>query len=154
MSKKDWREKYRSLFSFEGASLQKRRKNPVVMALRTHLFPYRTQKLSSIASMVLGGRPPGRVDRCRIISIRKRKHSRIAQSAEHLTVNQREPSPTACSARRKEGEDAPQHSELSHESDENELMLQAGPLVEPDCLRCKEEGGRGCAATLRIKSRT
>ena len=44
-------------------------RNPVVMALRTHLFPYRTQKLSSIASMVLGGRPPGRVDRCRIISI-------------------------------------------------------------------------------------
>ena len=57
------------------------------MALRTHLFPYRTQKLSSIASMVLGGRPPGRVDRCRIISIQKRKYSRIAQSAEHLTVN-------------------------------------------------------------------
>ena len=24
--------------------------------------------------------------------------------------------------------------------------------TEPDCLRCKEEGGRGCGATQRIKS--
>ena len=52
------------LFSFEGTP--QREINPVVIALRFHLFPYRTQKLSSIASMVLGGRPPGRVERCRI----------------------------------------------------------------------------------------
>ena len=44
----------------------------------------------------------------------------------NLTVNQREPSLTACGARRKEGEDAPQHSELSCDSDDNEVMLQAG----------------------------
>ena len=45
-----------TLFSFEGTNLRERKeKNPVVMALRIHLFPYRTQKLSSIASMVLGG---------------------------------------------------------------------------------------------------
>ena len=50
-------------------------------------------------------------------------------SLDKKTVNQREPSPTACGARRKEGEDVPQHSELSHECDENEVMLQAGPLV-------------------------
>ena len=31
------------------------------MALGIHLFPYRTQKLSLITLMVLGGRPPGRV---------------------------------------------------------------------------------------------
>ena len=60
------------------------------MALRTHLFPYRTQKLSSIASMVLGGWPPGRVERCRIISFHLYLiYSSIAQLAEHLTVNQR-----------------------------------------------------------------
>ena len=94
----------------------------------------------------------------------KIKYSRIAQSAEHLTVNQRvvgssptaratkkerymrfffcgsfnlvcvnnlinsqvnqrEPSLTAAGGRRKEGEDAPQHIELSHECDENEMML-------------------------------
>ncbi len=63
------------LFSFEGVTLKGRKKNPVAMALRNHLYPYRTQKLSSIALMVLGGRPPGRVERCRI------KYSSIAQLA-------------------------------------------------------------------------
>ena len=33
----------------------------VMMAWGIHLFPYRTQKLSLITLMVLGGRPPGRV---------------------------------------------------------------------------------------------
>ena len=33
----------------------------VIIAKRIHLFPYRTQKLSSLAAMVLGGQPPGRV---------------------------------------------------------------------------------------------
>ena len=33
----------------------------VIIAKRIHLFPYRTQKLSSLALMVLGGRLPGRV---------------------------------------------------------------------------------------------
>ena len=36
------------------------------MALRTHLFPSRTQKLSSIAPKVLGWTRPGRLGRCRI----------------------------------------------------------------------------------------
>ena len=66
------------------------KKNPVAIALRNHLFPYRTQKLSSIASMVLGGRPPGRVERCRISFFKKEtQNASIAQLAEHLTVNQR-----------------------------------------------------------------
>ena len=39
---------------------------PVVMAKGSHLFPYRTQKLSLSAPMVLGWRRPGRVGRCRI----------------------------------------------------------------------------------------
>ena len=39
---------------------------PVTMAKGIHLFPYRTQKLSLSAPMVLGWRRPGRVGRCRI----------------------------------------------------------------------------------------
>ena len=38
---------------------------PVMIAKRTHPFPYRTRKLSSFASMILGGRLPGKVERCR-----------------------------------------------------------------------------------------
>ena len=41
--------------------------NVVIIAKRIHLFPYRTQKLSSLAAMVLGGRPPGRVARSHVI---------------------------------------------------------------------------------------
>ena len=39
---------------------------PVIMAVRTHLFPFRTQKLSLLAPKVLVGRPTGRIGRCRI----------------------------------------------------------------------------------------
>ena len=35
------------------------------MAARVHLFPFRTQKLSSFASKILGGQLPGKIDRCR-----------------------------------------------------------------------------------------
>ena len=45
-----------------------RKNNVVIIAKRIHLFPYRTQKLSSLAAMVLGGRPPGRVARSHVIS--------------------------------------------------------------------------------------
>ena len=38
---------------------------PVTMAKGIHLFPYRTQKLSLSAPMVLGWTRPGRVGRCR-----------------------------------------------------------------------------------------
>ena len=38
----------------------------VTIARRIHLFPYRTQKLSSLALMILGGRLPGKVGRCRL----------------------------------------------------------------------------------------
>ena len=34
------------------------------MAEGIHLFPYRTQKLSLLTPMVLGGRPPGRLGSC------------------------------------------------------------------------------------------
>ena len=36
----------------------------VTMAEGIHLFPYRTQKLSLLTPMVLGGRPPGRLGSC------------------------------------------------------------------------------------------
>ena len=41
-------------------------KYAVTIAGRPHLFPYRTQKLSSLALMILGGRPPGKAGRCRL----------------------------------------------------------------------------------------
>jgi hypothetical protein len=37
----------------------------VTIAKRIHLFPSRTQKLSSFAPKILGGRLPGRIGRCR-----------------------------------------------------------------------------------------
>ena len=44
------------------------KRNVVIIAKRIHLFPFRTQKLSSLAAMVLGGRPPGRIARSHVIS--------------------------------------------------------------------------------------
>ena len=41
--------------------------NPVTIARRSHLFPSRTQKLSSLAPMILGGKLPGKVGRCRFL---------------------------------------------------------------------------------------
>jgi hypothetical protein len=39
---------------------------PAVIAAGRHLFPFRTEKLSPPAPMVLGGKPPGRVGRRRL----------------------------------------------------------------------------------------
>src|SRR6476646_249784 len=50
------------LSSFEGIILQKN--SLEAMAKRSHPFPYRTRKLSSLAPMVVGGSPPVRVGRC------------------------------------------------------------------------------------------
>ena len=64
---------------------------PVTIAKGFHLFPSRTQKLSPSASMVLGWRRPGRVDRCRI-PIGKANAFPIFLSssmAEHPAVNRR-----------------------------------------------------------------
>ena len=46
----------------------RRKENPVTIAGRLHLFPSRTQKLSSLAPMILGGKLPGKVGRCRFFS--------------------------------------------------------------------------------------
>ena len=42
------------------------KQDPVSIARMLHLFPSRTQKLSSSAPMVLGGQLPGRVGPCRL----------------------------------------------------------------------------------------
>ena len=39
----------------------------MTIARRSHLFPSRTQKLSSLAPMILGGKLPGKVGRCRFL---------------------------------------------------------------------------------------
>src|SRR5215213_11977299 len=51
-----------------------------VIAAGVHLFPFRTEKLSPPAPMVLGGQPPGRVGRRRI-------SSRAARAALFLSPN-------------------------------------------------------------------
>ena len=50
----------------QGASLENLIPFPVAMAKGSHLFPYRTQKLSPSAPMVLGWTRPGRIGRRRI----------------------------------------------------------------------------------------
>ena len=51
------------------------------MTVRIHLFPFRTQKLSSLVPTILGGKLPGKIGRCRLI------YSSLAQSVERVTVN-------------------------------------------------------------------
>ena len=41
--------------------------NGVIIARRIHLFPFRTQKLSSLALKVLGGKLPGRIRHSHVI---------------------------------------------------------------------------------------
>ena len=67
------------LYSFEGAT--NTFTNPVAIAEWIHLFPSRTQSLSTHTSKVLGWRRPGRIESCWF-------HSSIAQLVERLTVNQ------------------------------------------------------------------
>ena len=55
----------------------------VPIAMRVHPFPSRTRKLSSSASKILGGKLPGKIERC------QHKYSSIAQSVEHAAVNRR-----------------------------------------------------------------
>ena len=49
-------------FSFESIISN----NMVTIARRIHLFPFRTQKLSSLALKVLGGKLPGRIGRSHV----------------------------------------------------------------------------------------
>ena len=82
--------------------------NVVIIAKRIHLFPFRTQKLSSLALMVLGGQLPGRVRRSHVYGplVKRSRHrpftavtgvrfpygspfpGTIAQLGEHLPYKQ------------------------------------------------------------------
>ena len=78
-----------------------------VFSQRVHLFPFRTQKLSSAEATILAWRRAGKIAHCqhrtaklnislavsfiytvRLISKPTEVYSSLAQSVEHLTVNQ------------------------------------------------------------------
>ena len=67
----------------------------MLMTMRSHLFPFRTQKLSSFVPKILGGRLPGKIGRCRYLNMDDSYqdhpyiYSSIAQLAEHAAVNRR-----------------------------------------------------------------
>ena len=58
---------------------------------RVHLFPFRTQKLSSVVLTILGWRRPGKISTRQHLrlefSLWPLSHSSIAQLAEHAAVN-------------------------------------------------------------------
>ena len=64
------------------------------MTVRSHLFPFRTQKLSSLVPKIVGWTRPVKIGRCRLLSpIRLLKpqsdgHAPLAQLVEQLTLNQ------------------------------------------------------------------
>ena len=64
------------------------------MTVRPHLFPFRTQKLSSLVPKIVGWTRPVKIGRCRLLSsIRLLKpqpdgHAPLAQLVEQLTLNQ------------------------------------------------------------------
>ena len=53
----------------------------VMIAMRFHLFPCRTQKLSSLAPKILGWQRPGKIGS-------RRYYAPLAQMVEQLTLNQ------------------------------------------------------------------
>ena len=56
----------------------------VVIAAGLHLFPFRTEKLSPPAPMVLGGQPPGRVGRRRLFDEGPRKRPFVSLGRSEL----------------------------------------------------------------------
>src|SRR5690242_12374482 len=68
-----------ALCSFEGPGGAVSRVFPVALARGKHLFPFRTEKLSPSAPMVLGSQGPGRVGRRRFLS--RSGRPRAARSA-------------------------------------------------------------------------
>ena len=57
--------------SRRGKALTAEYGNPVAIAKRIHLYPSRTQKLSSLALKILGGQPPGKLGRRRFFFLRR-----------------------------------------------------------------------------------
>ena len=51
------------LFNFQGVRLLERKKL-VLQTQRVHLFPFRTQKLSSAVAKILCGKPHGKIAQC------------------------------------------------------------------------------------------
>ena len=111
-SRLDQREEFlhsHSLFNFEG--IARYFPKSVLIAMRTHLFPYRTQKLSSSVSKILGWRRPGKIERRRHKAkkpgiglfwyfsfesfheaerphrMKRKRYSSLAQSVERSAVN-------------------------------------------------------------------
>ena len=83
----------------EKRSLTLVRQWPVSMTVRFHLFPFRTQKLSSLVPKIVGWRRPVKIGRCRLLlknSLRAERKARpgdclyapLAQLVEQLTLNQ------------------------------------------------------------------
>ena len=60
---------------------------PVIMAMRTHLFPFRTQKLSSSTAKVLDHPRSGRIASCRISKM-KHPHSWVFYFLTQLAIRQ------------------------------------------------------------------
>ena len=57
----------------EEATDEKVNKFLVIMMTRVHLFPYRTQKLSSFMPKILAGYPAGKIGRCQIFFMPKNR---------------------------------------------------------------------------------
>ena len=53
----------------EKRSLTLVRQWPVSMTVRFHLFPFRTQKLSSLVPKIVGWRRPVKIGRCRLLEM-------------------------------------------------------------------------------------
>ena len=71
---------------------------PVSMTVRFHLFPFRTQKLSSLVPKIVGWKRPVKIGRCRLLKTqppgrangpaRGCLYAPLAQLVEQLTLNQ------------------------------------------------------------------
>ena len=62
----------------------------VLMTVRVHLFPSRTQQLSSLVPTILGWKRPGKIGRRQhklVFAIVKATYCSLAQSVERMTVN-------------------------------------------------------------------
>src|SRR3954447_3187839 len=90
------------LWSFEGArasdSAAARLTTWAVIATGKHLFPFRTEKLSPLAPMVLGEQSPGRVGRRPFLRVRPREGPHVVQrkrttSATSIERSRQEPAP-------------------------------------------------------------
>ncbi len=82
-----FKRRYYLLCSFERTkffSVRIAQNSVVAIARRIHLFPCRTQKLSFLAPIVVGGKLPARIGRCHAIF-----DGGLAQLGEHLPYKQR-----------------------------------------------------------------